>query len=101
MERPMRTAKHTQISLIGAAAALMIGMSFMVSGSVAQDLHLQPGTDCSKLLATEQKDCLRQMHKYQLQQEQQQAASGQQTTSGSTHKPSRTVLRLGGGLGGN
>jgi len=98
----MRNGKKTQVGLVGAAiTALVIGLSALASGAAGKDLHLQPGTDCSKLLYTERTDCIRQMNKDAEEQAQQQSATGQSPTSDGTRKPAKTVLRLGGGVSGN
>ena len=65
----MRDPTPKSISLAAAGlAAGMMGASFMVSGAAAQDLHLQPGTDCSTLLYTEQKACAALMRRYEQEQ---------------------------------
>lgn len=55
--------------LWAAATGLPFGTAVTPAG--AEDLHLQPGTDCSRLLETEQEECVRTMRRLQLRQAEQ------------------------------
>jgi len=93
-----RTSAH--LSFVVAMLAATSGLSFATQAQ-AQDLHLQPGTDCSRLLATEQTACHRQMRRLELRQMEEQGTvvivpgrGGIGIPSGGTPSISTTPFRI-------